>query len=129
MAGGGGHGCGVVGFHFICGAGDGASVLCDVAMGEQGSSHVVDGSGLIWGACVTLMWFSNGGGSSSSEVPVWVAVDCRSAFTFAWAEVSAVVGLGCGTRGRGLSWGKLDGVGRLLGLCLGFWGELLYSIK
>jgi len=128
MAGGGGGGCEVVGFHFVCGAGNGASVLCDMATGKQGSSCIVDGSGLVWGACVALTWFSNGGGSSSSRAPVWVAVDCHSAFAFAWAEV-LVVGLGCGMRGRGSSWGKLDGVGRLLGLHLGFWGELLRSIE
>jgi len=82
-----------VGFHFVCGAGDSAGVLCDMATGKQGSSCVVDGSGLIWGACITLMWFSDGGGSSSLGASVWVAVDCHSTFAFAWAEVSVVVGL------------------------------------
>ena len=76
----------MVGFRFICGAGDGAGVLCDMSTGKQGS-------GLIWGACVALMWFSDGGVSSSSGASVWVAVDCCSTFTFAWAEVSVVVGL------------------------------------
>ena len=93
----GGGGGGVVGFCFICGAGDSASVLCDVATGEQGSSCIVDGFGLIWGVCIVLAWFSDGGGSSSLGAPVWVAVDCCSMFTFAWAEVLAVVGsLGTG---------------------------------
>jgi len=88
---------GVVGFCFVCGAGDSASVLCDVATGKQGSSHVVDGSGLVWGVCVTLTWFSNGGGSLSLGASLWVAVDCHSTFAFTWAEVSAVVGsLGTG---------------------------------
>ena len=112
MARGGGGGHEVLGFCFVCGgAGDGAGVLCDASTGKQGSSHIVDGSGLIWGACVTLTWFSNIGVSSSLGASVWVAVDCHSAFTFTWAGVSAVVGLGCGTGGRGSSWGRLDGVG------------------
>ena len=53
---GGGGGCEVLGFCFVCGrAGDSAGVLCDMSMGEQGSSHIVDGSGLVWGVCITLM--------------------------------------------------------------------------
>jgi len=86
-----------VGLCFVCGAGDGASVLCDVATGEQGSSYVADGSGLVWGACIALAWFSNGGVSLSLGASVWVVVGCSSVFAFAWAEVSAVVGsLGTG---------------------------------
>ena len=98
MARGGGGGRKVLGFRFICGrAGDSAGVLCDVSTGEQGCSCIVDGSGLIWGMCIVLMWFSDGGVSSSSGASVWVAVDCHSTFTFAWAEVLVVVGsLGTG---------------------------------
>ena len=44
-------------------------------------------------------------------------------------DVAAVVGSGCGTRGWGSSWGELDGVGGLLGLRLGFWGEQVRSVE
>jgi len=63
----------------------------------------VDSSGLFWGACIVLMWSSDGGVSLSLEASVWVAVDCHSMFAFAWAEVSAVVGL-FGTGGAGGGW-------------------------
>jgi len=78
---------------FVCGgAGDCAGVLCDVSTGEQGSSHIVDSSGLVWGVCITLAWFSNSGVSLSLGASVWVAVDCCFTFTFTWAGVLVVVG-------------------------------------
>ena len=113
-----------MGLHFICGAGDSASVLCDVAMGKQGSSCIVDGSGLVWGACVMLAWFSDGGVSLSLGASVCVAVGCSSAFAFTWVEVSVVVG-SLGTGGGMVDmWDIVCNVAGAVEGMVGVWGVI-----
>ena len=101
-------------------AGDTAVVDDDVVAERGGSRRGTGVLGMSWSELGRM------GSERGASLCVDVVVGDEAAVCDAGGvadDVAAVVGSGCGTRGCGLSWGELGGVGRLLGLRLWFWGE------